>query len=38
MEEQAEQNWVPCLKQISLNIDSCFAIKWLKYTCNKGIL
>ena len=37
-EERAEQNWVPCLKQISLNIVPCFAIKWLKYTCNKGIL
>ena len=37
MEEQAEQNWVPCLKQISINIESCFAIKWLRYTCNKGI-
>ena len=35
LEEQVEQNWVPCLKQISLNIAPCFAIKWLKYTCNK---
>ena len=34
----AEENWVPCLKQISLNIVLCFAIKWLIYTCNKGIL
>ena len=38
MEEQAEQNWVLCLKQISVNIESCFAIKWLKHTCNKRIL
>ena len=38
MEEQAEQNWVPCLKQISINIESCFAIKWLKCTCTKEIL
>ena len=38
MKEQAEQNWVPCLKQISLKIESCFALKCLKYTCNKGIL
>ena len=26
------------LKTISINIESCFAIKWLKYCCNKGIL
>ena len=38
MEEQAEQNGVPCSKQISLNIVSCLGIKWLKYTCNRGIL
>ena len=38
MEEQAEQNGVPCLKKISINIESGFAIKWLKCTCNKGIL
>ena len=38
MEEQGEQNWAPCLKPISINIGSCFAIKCLKYTCNKGIL
>ena len=37
LEEQAEQNWVPCLKQISLNIVPFFAIKWVKYTCNKAI-
>ena len=34
----AEQNSIPCLKQISLKTAPCFAIKWLKYTCNKGIL
>ena len=38
MGEPVEQNWVPCLKQMSLNIISCFATKWLKCTCNKGIL
>ena len=38
MGEPAEQNWVPCLKQMSLNIVSCFASKWLKCTCNKWIL
>ena len=38
LEEQAEQNWVPCLKQISLNIVPFFAIKWVKYTCNEAIL
>ena len=37
-EERAEQDWVTCIKQISLNIIPCFAVKWLKYTCNKGIL
>ena len=36
--EPAEQNWVPCLKQMSLNIVSCFASKWLKCTGNKWIL
>ena len=30
--------FLPSLKQISFNIVSCFAIKWLKYACNKGIL
>ena len=38
MEEQAEQNGVPSLKQISLIIVPCFVIKGLKCTCNKGIL
>ena len=38
MEEEAEQNWVPCLKQISLNSMTWFSIKWLKYTCSKEIL
>ena len=38
MGEPAEQNWVPCLKQMSLNIVSCFASKWLKCTGNKWIL
>ena len=35
MEEQAEQNWAPCLKPISINIESCFAIKRVKYSRNK---
>ena len=38
LEEQAEQKWLPCLKQICLNTVPRFAIKWLKCICNKAIL